>query len=127
MENFKGCLRTQVDCEVGESPADCHKRQEQDAALLTTCYCARIVPALLPCTEQLTLRNDGADVPFTITRFSGFILSRHFTSIQLFRIGFVGATLSLCAIGFADSPTALWTGTAIFGMCCGTGSPFPAL
>ena len=69
----------------------------------------------------------GADVPFTITRFSGFILSRHFTSIQLFRIGFVGATLSLCAIGFADSPTALWTGTAIFGMCCGTGSPFPAL
>ena len=90
-------LSIAVDCEDGETPTHCAERQESEAALLTTCYY----------------------VPFTITRTSGFILSRHFSSIQLFRVGYVGSMLSLVLIGFANTPTTLWTGTALFGLFCG--------
>ena len=90
-------LNLAVDCEEGETPLACGGRQESEAALLTTCYY----------------------VPFTITRTSGFILSRHFSSIELFRAGYVGSILSLVLIGFANTPTTLWTGTALFGLFCG--------
>ena len=90
-------LNLAVDCEVDETAEHCAERQESEAALLTTCYY----------------------IPFTITRTCGFILSRHFTSIELFRAGYCGAMLSLILIGFANTPTALWIGTASFGLFCG--------
>ena len=59
-----------------------------------------------------------SDIPFTITRLSGYYTARCFSSIQLFRAGFVSGVISLVIIVTASTPTMLWVGTGMFGMSC---------
>ena len=81
------------------------------------------------CAVDLWALGDAgrpADIPFTITRAAGFFLSRHFSAMQLFRAGFVGASCSLVLVGLAgptNSSILLWGGTALFGFASDRASP----
>ena len=75
-----------------------------------------------PEPRSIPIPTDGvllpSDIPFTITRLSGYYTARCFSSIQLFRAGFVSGVVSLVIIVTASTPTMLWVGTGMFGMSC---------